>query len=163
MCFVFTWWAIWCAFFYISIFDNMVCFLVCFYIKMFVWLLFHLFSDMVCFLVCFCLVFYFWFVVGKKLFYILNQTYPTRSPGLNMSSSSVNSTSNQRKTFWLAALIIPNLLKRNLKPGIREREISTYTKDKQKVKYDIPPTNLAGPQVVLYYLLTKKNMKRKKS
>ena len=102
------------------------------------------------------------FLVKTKQKKLLNQTYPTRSPWLNMSSSSVNSTSNQRKTFWLAALIIPNLLKRNLKPGIREREISTNTKDKQKVKYDIPPTNLAGPQVVLYYLLTKKNMKRKK-
>ena len=31
--------------FYINIFDNMVCFLVCFYIKMFVWLLFSLFSN----------------------------------------------------------------------------------------------------------------------
>ena len=32
--------------FYINIFDNMVCFLVCFYVKMFVWLLFPLFSNM---------------------------------------------------------------------------------------------------------------------
>ena len=31
--------------FYINIYDNMVCFLLCFYIKMFVWLLFPLFSN----------------------------------------------------------------------------------------------------------------------
>ena len=39
-------------------------------------------------------------------------------------------------------------LQGNLKYSLGEYEDSNITKDTEKVKYDTPPTKLAGPQVV---------------
>ena len=85
MCFAFTLWAICCAF-KKNIFDMLVCFLVCFYVTIFAWLLLtfsqiweflyvfciymvghlvcifyiNIFDNMVCFLVCFYVKFFVW-------------------------------------------------------------------------------------------------------
>ena len=56
-------------------------------------------------------------------------------------SSSANSVSTQRETFWLAVSYVTNLFQGNLKYSLGEHEDSYTTKDLGKAEYDMEGNN----------------------